>query len=50
MVEERLGDWRKASGRRGMKVSRAKADYLMANEKETEGTMRMQGQELKKCD
>ncbi|KAK3523572.1 hypothetical protein QTP70_002481 [Hemibagrus guttatus] len=47
-VEENLERWRFALERRGMKVSRSKTEYMCVNEREGSGTVRIQGEEVKK--
>ncbi|KAK3546072.1 hypothetical protein QTP70_019989, partial [Hemibagrus guttatus] len=47
-VEENLKRWRFALERRGMKVSRSKTEYMCVNEREGSGTVRLQGEEVKK--
>ncbi|KAK3524555.1 hypothetical protein QTP70_029867 [Hemibagrus guttatus] len=47
-VEENLERWRFALKRRGMKVSHSKTDYLCMNVREGSGTVRLQGEEVKK--
>ncbi|KAK3508193.1 hypothetical protein QTP70_017067 [Hemibagrus guttatus] len=47
-VEENLGRWRFALERRGMKVSGSKTEYMCVNEREGSGTVRLQGEEVKK--
>ncbi|KAK3531995.1 hypothetical protein QTP86_002262 [Hemibagrus guttatus] len=47
-VEENLEKWRFALERRGMKVSRSKTEYMCVNEREGSGTVRLQGEEVKK--
>ncbi|KAK3551366.1 hypothetical protein QTP70_016655, partial [Hemibagrus guttatus] len=47
-MEENLERWRFALERRGMKVSRSKTEYMCANEREGSGTVRLQGEEVKK--
>ncbi|KAK3507342.1 hypothetical protein QTP70_014836 [Hemibagrus guttatus] len=47
-VEENLERWRFALERRGMKVSRSKTEYMCVNEREGNGTVRLQGEEVKK--
>ncbi|KAK3554542.1 hypothetical protein QTP70_025394 [Hemibagrus guttatus] len=47
-VEENLERWRFALERRGMKVSRSKTEYMCMNEREGSGTVRLQGEEVKK--
>ncbi|KAK3507905.1 hypothetical protein QTP70_002537 [Hemibagrus guttatus] len=47
-VEENLERWRFALERRGMKVSRSKTEYMCVNEREGSGTVRLQGEEVKK--
>ncbi|KAK3531229.1 hypothetical protein QTP70_015226, partial [Hemibagrus guttatus] len=47
-VEECLERWRFALERRGIKVSRRKTEYMCVNEREGSGTVRLQGEEVKK--
>ncbi|KAK3506217.1 hypothetical protein QTP70_002096 [Hemibagrus guttatus] len=47
-VEENLERWRFALERRGMKVIRSKTEYRCVNEREGSGTVRLQGEEVKK--
>ncbi|KAK3538358.1 hypothetical protein QTP86_000551 [Hemibagrus guttatus] len=47
-VEENLERWRFALERRGMKVSHSKTEYMCVNEREGSGTIRLQGEEVKK--
>ncbi|KAK3539810.1 hypothetical protein QTP70_013293, partial [Hemibagrus guttatus] len=47
-VEVNLESWRFALERRGMKVSRSKTEYMCVNEREGSGTVRLQGEEVKK--
>ncbi|KAK3543486.1 hypothetical protein QTP70_023211, partial [Hemibagrus guttatus] len=47
-VEENLERWRFALERRGMKVSHSKTEYMCMNEREGSGTVRLQGEEVKK--
>ncbi|KAK3572845.1 hypothetical protein QTP86_008260 [Hemibagrus guttatus] len=47
-VEENLERWRFAMERGGMKVSRNKTEYMCVNEREGSGTVRLQGEEVKK--
>ncbi|KAK3565282.1 hypothetical protein QTP86_004779 [Hemibagrus guttatus] len=47
-VEENLERWRFALDRGGMKVSRSKTEYMCVNEREGSGTVRLQGEEVKK--
>ncbi|KAK3526332.1 hypothetical protein QTP70_024279 [Hemibagrus guttatus] len=47
-VEENLERCRFALERRGMKVSRSKTEYMCVNEREGSGTVRLQGEEVKK--
>ncbi|KAK3574504.1 hypothetical protein QTP86_008568 [Hemibagrus guttatus] len=49
-VEENLERWRFALERRGMKVIRSKTEYMCVNEREGSGTVRLQGEEVKKQD
>ncbi|KAK3506727.1 hypothetical protein QTP70_018270 [Hemibagrus guttatus] len=47
-VEESLERWRFALERGGMKVSHSKTEYMCVNEREGSGTVRLQGEEVKK--
>ncbi|KAK3542853.1 hypothetical protein QTP70_005435 [Hemibagrus guttatus] len=47
-VEENLERWRFALERRGMKASRSKTEYMCVNERDGSGTLRLQGEEVKK--
>ncbi|KAK3575396.1 hypothetical protein QTP86_025801 [Hemibagrus guttatus] len=47
-VEENLERWRFALERRGVKVSGSKTEYMCVNEREGSGTVRLQGEEVKK--
>ncbi|KAK3537499.1 hypothetical protein QTP70_012129 [Hemibagrus guttatus] len=47
-VEENLERWKFALERRGMKVSCSKTEYMCVNEREGSGTVRLQGEEVKK--
>ncbi|KAK3530967.1 hypothetical protein QTP70_007276 [Hemibagrus guttatus] len=47
-VEQNLERWRFVLERRGMKVSRRKTEYMCVNESEGSGTVRLQGEEVKK--
>ncbi|KAK3543382.1 hypothetical protein QTP70_018404, partial [Hemibagrus guttatus] len=47
-VEEKLERWRFVLERRGMKVSRSKTEYMCVNEREGSGTVKLQGEEVKK--
>ncbi|KAK3549947.1 hypothetical protein QTP86_016866 [Hemibagrus guttatus] len=47
-VEENLERWRFALERRGMKVNCSKTEYMCVNEREGSGTVRLQGEEVKK--
>ncbi|KAK3565550.1 hypothetical protein QTP86_011915 [Hemibagrus guttatus] len=47
-VEENLERWRFALERRGMKVSCSKTEYMCVNEREGSGTVRLQGEDVKK--
>ncbi|KAK3538606.1 hypothetical protein QTP86_007674 [Hemibagrus guttatus] len=47
-VEENLERWRFVLERRGMKVSHSKTEYMCVNEREGSGTVRLQGEEVKK--
>ncbi|MCJ8729253.1 hypothetical protein PDJAM_G00103960 [Pangasius djambal] len=45
---EEVERWRFALERRGMKVSHSKTEYVCVNEREGSGTVRLQGEEVKK--
>ncbi|KAK3508090.1 hypothetical protein QTP70_013444 [Hemibagrus guttatus] len=45
---ENLERWKFALERRGMKVSHSKTEYMCVNEREGSGTVRLQGEEVKK--
>ncbi|KAK3559384.1 hypothetical protein QTP86_012755, partial [Hemibagrus guttatus] len=47
-MEENLERWRFALERRGMKLSRSKTEYMCVNDREGSGTVRLQGEEVKK--
>ncbi|KAK3569213.1 hypothetical protein QTP86_026610 [Hemibagrus guttatus] len=47
-VEENLERWRFVLERRRMKVSRSKTEYMCVDEREGSGTVRLQGEEVKK--
>ncbi|KAK3554768.1 hypothetical protein QTP70_033463, partial [Hemibagrus guttatus] len=47
-VEENLERWTFELERRGMKVSHSKTEYMCVNEREGSGTVRLQGEEVKK--
>ncbi|KAK3516006.1 hypothetical protein QTP70_000892, partial [Hemibagrus guttatus] len=47
-VEENLERWRFVLERRGMTVSSSRTDYMCVNEREGSGTVRLQGEEVKK--
>ncbi|KAK3528551.1 hypothetical protein QTP70_002791 [Hemibagrus guttatus] len=47
-VEESLERWRFVLERTGMKVSCSKTEYMCVNEREGSGTVRLQGEEVKK--
>ena len=49
-LEEKLKSWRYALERRGMKVNRRKTEYKCVNERQDNGTVRMQGEEVAKVD
>ena len=49
-VEEKLERWRYALERRGMKVSCSKTEYMCMNERNLNGTVRLQGTEVKKVE
>ena len=48
-VEEKLESWRYALERRGMKVNRRKTEYMCVNERQDNGTVRIQ-EEVAKVD
>ncbi|KAK3563927.1 hypothetical protein QTP86_006213 [Hemibagrus guttatus] len=48
ICSENLERWRFVLERRGMKVSRSKTEYMCVNEREGSGTVRLQGEEVKK--
>ena len=45
-VEEKLESWRYALERRGMKVNRRKTEHMCVNERQVNGTVKMQGEEV----
>ncbi|KAK3541679.1 hypothetical protein QTP86_000572 [Hemibagrus guttatus] len=47
-MQENQERWRFALERRGMKVSHSKTEYMYVNEREGSGTVRLQGEEVKK--
>ena len=47
-VQENLVRWRFALERRGMEVSRSKTEYMWVNEREGCGTVRLQGEKVKR--
>ena len=49
-VEEKLESWIYALERRGMKVNRRKTEYMCVNERQVNGTVRMQREEVAKLD
>ena len=49
-VEEKPESWRYALERRGMKVRRGKSEYLCVNERQVNGTVKMQGEEVAKVE
>ena len=49
-VEEKLESWRYALERRGMKVNRRKTEYMCVNERQVNGTVKMQGEEVAKVE
>ena len=48
--EEKLESWRYALERRGMKVNRRKTDYMWVNERQLNGTVKMQGEDVAKVE
>lgn len=49
-VEGNLEGWSYALGRRGIKVSRSKIEYVCANERDQSETVSLQGGEVKKAE
>ena len=49
-VEEKLDSWRSALERRGTKVNRRKTEYMCVNERQVNGTVKMQGEEVVKVE
>ena len=49
-VEEKLESWRYAFERRGMKVNRRRTEYMCVNERQDNGRVKMQGEEVVKVD
>ena len=49
-VEEKLVSWRYALERRGMKGNMRKTEYMCENERQVNGTVKMQGDEVVKVD
>ena len=49
-VEEKLESWRYALERREMKVNRRKTEYMRVNERQDNGTVKMQGEEVSKVE
>ena len=49
-VEEKLESWRYALERRGIKVNRKKTEYMCVNERQVNGTVVMQGEEVAKVE
>ena len=49
-VEEKLVSWRYALERRGIKVHRRKTEYMCVNERQVNGTVTMQGEEVAKVE
>jgi len=49
-VEENLERWRFALERRGMKISRSKTEYMCVNERQNNGALKLQGEEVNKVD
>ena len=49
-VEEKLESWRYALERRGMKVNRRKTEYTCVNERQVNGTVKMQVEEVEKVE
>ena len=49
-VEEKLESWRYSLERRGMKVNRKKTECMFVNERQVNGTVKMQGEEVAKVE
>ena len=49
-VEEKLESWKYDLERRGMKVNRRKTEYMCVNERQVNGTVNMQGEEVAKVE
>ena len=49
-VEEKLESWRYDLERRGMKVNRIKTEYICVNERQKNGTVKTQGEEVAKVE
>ena len=49
-VEEKLESWRYGLERRGMKVNRRKTEYMCVNERQVNGTVKMQEEEVEKVE
>ena len=49
-VEEKLESWIYALERRGMKVHMRKTEYMCVNERQVNGTVKMQGEEVAKVE
>ena len=49
-VEEKLESWRYSLERRGMKINRRKTEYVCVNERQVNGTVKMQGEEVAKVE
>ena len=49
-LEEKLESWRYALERRGMKVNRRKTENICVNERQVNGTVKMQGGEVAKVE
>ena len=49
-MEGNLASWRYALERKGVKVSHSETEYLCVNERDSRGTMRLQGAKMKKVD
>ena len=47
-MEEKLESWRYALERRGIKVNRRNTEYMCVNERQDNGTVKMQGEEVAK--
>ena len=49
-IEDKLESWRYALERKGMNVNRRKTEYMCVNERQVNGTVNMQGEEVTKVE